>query len=127
MANKEKIYWIGPGSFMGSSFGEEIKGEIDKKDLEKLKKRKHISSTSLKPDVVAADSAAVKKVKDLQEKLSDQKKALDAVTDEKAALVKGMEDMEKVSFETLTELKAEYTKEIEELKKVNDELKGMLK
>ncbi|MCK4817422.1 hypothetical protein KA005_16750 [bacterium] len=95
---KDKVFWIGPGSCMGAKSGEEIKGEIDKKDLKKWKGRGHISSTSLKPDEVAADSAALKKVEELKDKVKEQKKAL-----EKAGL------------------------RIAELEKVNAELKEMLK
>ena len=104
MAKDGKLYWIGPGNFMGASFGEEIKGDIDSNDLKKLKKRGHISSTSLKPDV-SVDSAAKVKIKELNEKIKEIKQA----------------------FDVLTVDNAELKKEVENLKKDNDELKGMLK
>jgi len=104
MAKDGKLYWIGPGNFMGASFGQEIKGEVAKEDLVKLKKRGHISSTSLKPDV-STDSAAKIKIKELNEKIKELKQA----------------------FDVLTVDNAELTKEVEDLKKVNGELKEMLK
>ena len=95
---KDKVFWIGPGSCMGAKFGEEIKGNVDPKDLKKWKERGHISSTSLKPDEMKADSAALKKVDELKKQLAEQGKSL-----EESAL------------------------KITELEKVNAELKEMLK
>ena len=106
---KDKVYWIGAGSCMGASFGEEIKGEIDKNDLAKWKKRGHISSTSLKPDEVKADSAALKKVDELKKKLAEHGKTIESMKLENAAEVKDLKD------------------KIADLEKVNAELKEMLK